>query len=102
MPLKGLTLCAFLVLLSACNQKFISVDQNDLCEVSGWQKDVTASSCKEGQKIVFLPNSFGNEQLPVIFAAVNCDHRFSIALTNGGVSCIYMPLKADAVKKEDS
>ena len=56
---------------------------------------VTAASCRTGQKVVFLPKSFGNEQLPVIFAAVNCDHRFSIALTNGGVSCIYSPLKAE-------
>lgn len=71
------------VVLSGCNQQSDTIDQENLCEVTGWQKEVTAASCKAGQKMVFLPKSFGNEQLPVIFAAVNCDHRFSIALTKG-------------------
>ena len=92
---KGFLLCIAVAMLSGCGQQDMSVDQETLCEVKGWQKDITAESCKHGQKVVFLPNSFGNEQLPVIFAALNCDHRFSIALTNGGVSCIYFPLKAD-------
>jgi hypothetical protein len=38
-----------------------------------------------------VPASFGNEQLPVLFAAVNCDMRYAIALTKGGVACIYEP-----------
>ena len=92
---KVLVLGAAVAALSGCNQQSVSIDQENLCEVRGWQKDVTAASCKPGQKVVFLPSSFGNEQLPVIFAAVNCDHRFSIALTKGGVSCIYAPLKAE-------
>ncbi|RNL67071.1 hypothetical protein [Zhongshania marina] len=96
---KGLVFLSFASFLSGCNLETlsaVSIDQESLCEVSGWQKDVTAASCTEGQKVLFLPSSFGNEQLPVIFAAVNCDHRFSIALTNGAVSCIYSPLKAEA------
>ena len=92
---KVTVLAAAMVILSGCNQQSIAIDQENLCEVKGWQKDVTAAACKAGQKVVFLPSSFGNEQLPVIFAAVNCDHRFSIALTAGGVSCIYSPIKAD-------
>jgi hypothetical protein len=67
-------------------------DQANLCQVKGWQHDVTSSLCKPGQKVVFLPESFGNEQLPIIFAAVNCDHRYAVALTTGGVSCIYGPI----------
>ena len=85
--------------LLGCNQQGVNVDQENFCEVSGWQHDVTAAVCKAGQKVVFLPKSFGNEQLPILFAAVNCDHRFSIALTNGGVSCIYAPIKL--AKKEE-
>jgi hypothetical protein len=85
--------------LFGCYQKYPVIDQEQLCEVNEWQKDVTAASCKPGQKVVFLPNSFGNEQLPIIFSAVNCDHRFSIALTNGGVSCIYAPLQIIEQKK---
>lgn len=68
------------------------LDQNNLCEVSGWQHDVAKAECEPGQKIVFLPKSWGNEQLPILFAAVNCDLRYSVALTTGGVTCIYAPI----------
>ena len=93
---KGILFAVSLCALAGCNQQNIAIDQESLCEVKGWQKDVTAASCEVGQKVVYLPSSFGNEQLPIIFAAVNCDHRFSIALTKGGVSCIYSPLKSDS------
>ena len=69
-----------------------SLNQADVCEVSTWQFDVSARVCKPGQKVIFLPQK-GNEQLPILFAAVNCDMRYSIALTNGGVACIYSPIK---------
>lgn len=68
------------------------IDQKNLCEVSVWQHDAVAAVCKPGQKIVFLPQSFGNEQLPIYFAAVNCDLRYNVALTNGAVTCIYQPI----------
>lgn len=69
------------------------LNQAEICEVSGWQRDLTEKACKPGQKIVFLPQSWGNDQLPILFAAVNCDLRYSVALTNGAVTCIYSPLK---------
>lgn len=68
------------------------INQVSLCEVNAWQNDVVKEACKPGQKVVFLPQSFGNEQIPVIFAAVNCDLRYSVALTNGGVTCIFSPV----------
>ena len=68
------------------------IAQNNLCEVEAWQHDIVKSSCTPGQKIVFLPRSWGNDQLPILFAAVNCDLRYSVALTNGGVTCIYSPI----------
>ncbi|MEW9573807.1 hypothetical protein ABQJ54_18795 [Rhodanobacter sp. Si-c] len=67
----------------------VAPDQTRICEVNKWQKDVTAAACTAGQKVVFLPDSWGNEQLPILFAAVNCDLRYAVALTNGGVTCIY-------------
>ena len=88
------------LLLSGCNQSQPEINQHDICEVKGWQKDVTAAECKPGQKVVFLPDRWGNEQLPILFAAVNCDHRYSFALTNGGVSCIYTPLTPDPAGKK--
>jgi hypothetical protein len=70
----------------------VEVNQANLCEVNEWRVDLVAAVCEPGQKVVFLPQQFGNEQLPVIFAAVNCDLRFSVALTKGAVSCIYQPI----------
>jgi hypothetical protein len=88
---------AALTFTSACTQPSVakvepSIEQVSLCEVSEWRRDVVAEKCKRGQKIVFLPDSWGNEQLPIIFAAVNCDLRYSVALTSGGVTCIYGPI----------
>lgn len=76
------------------------IDQANLCEVNAWQRDNVASVCKPGQKVVYLPSSFGNEQLPIIFAAVNCDLRYSVALTVGAVSCIYGPIISTPAEPE--
>ena len=70
----------------------VALDQKNLCEVSAWQHDDVARACKPGQKVVYLPQTFGNEQLPIFFAAVNCDLRYSVALTSGAVTCIYAPI----------
>lgn len=69
-----------------------AIDQANLCEVKAWQHDAVSQACKPGQKVVFAPDSWGNEQLPVFFAAVNCDMRFAVAMTKGAVSCIYGPI----------
>jgi hypothetical protein len=107
---KNTTVLTFLAIsitigLSACSRPEVAnvhadINQSEVCEVSDWQGDVTAKVCKQGQKVVFLPQSFGNEQLPILFAAVNCDLRYSVALTNGGVTCIYSPLKPAEKKQE--
>jgi len=85
---------------ASTNQPF--PDQTHVCEVHHWQQDVTSAECKTGQKVVFLPSSFGNEQLPILFAAVNCDLRYSTALTNGGVTCIYVGPLAPTAKADAS
>lgn len=95
--LTQLIVVSTFMMLPACNQSVpaapaASINQGEICEVKGWQYDnAVAAGCKPGQKIVFLPASFGNAQLPVMFAAINCDMRYAIALTNGGVACIYEP-----------
>jgi len=73
-------------------QSTVDIDQSDICPVDDWNLDVT-SQCKIGQKIVFVPKSWGNEQLPLKFVGVNCDLKYSVAMTNGGVVCIYKPIK---------
>ncbi len=60
----------------------------------------TAAACKPGQKVLFLPNSWGNDQLPIIFAGINCDLRYSVAMNNGGVTCIYTPLTPKEKKEQ--
>jgi hypothetical protein len=78
----------------------IAPDQSHVCEVHDWKAAASASACHAEQKIVFLPDSWGNEQLPILFVAVNCDLRYSVALTVGGVSCIYVgPLAPDRLVK---
>lgn len=91
----SLAMAALLISVSGCkesgSQTTEVIDQAYLCEVSSWQAQDVSAACKPGQKVVFLPSSFGNEQLPIIFAALNCDLRYTVALTKGGVSCIYTP-----------
>ncbi|WP_114239273.1 hypothetical protein [Dyella sp. C9] len=77
-----------------------TLNQAAICEVRQWQHDVVAAACKPGQKVAFLPETFGNEQLPVLFAAVNCDLRYTVALTTGGVTCIYVGPLAPDTKSE--
>ncbi len=69
--------------------------QTTLCEVDTWQRIATAAACKPGEKVVFLPKRWGNDQLPVIFAAINCDMRYAVAMTSGAVTCIYAPIKVE-------
>jgi starvation-inducible outer membrane lipoprotein len=80
-----------------------SPDQANLCEVSDWRGDVVASTCRAGQKVVYLPPRWGNAQLPILFAAVNCDLRYTVALTEGAVTCIYAPItiKPEAPKSKE-
>lgn len=67
-----------------------SINQGKICETKQWR---TVNDCAVGQKVGFFPESFGNAQLPVLFAAVNCDLRYSVVITTGAVTCIYQPLK---------
>ena len=69
------------------------VEQTTLCTTASWKAADNVGKCKEGQKIAFLPSSFGNEQLPILFIALNCDVRFSVSLTNGGAICVFKPVE---------
>jgi hypothetical protein len=84
-----------ILLLSSCGDKqpvLNRIDQVNLCEVNAWGHDFVSQKCKPGQKVVYLPQTFGNEQLPIIFAAINCDLRYTVTHTVGGVACIYAPI----------
>ena len=95
---------SFSLMLSACSHTVqtkqtqttsadvnATINQQNVCAVSTDQIDESNKSCKIGQKIAFLPDSWGNEQLPIVFVASHCDMRYSVAMNNGGVVCIYLP-----------
>lgn len=67
------------------------LDQQVMCVTKDLEPD---SSCKPGQRVTFLPDRWGGEQYPVVFAAMNCDLRYTVVMTNGGVSCIYLSARA--------
>lgn len=97
-PLRGVVAVAMglgVSLVSGCHHRGpapvgagATLHQQDVCEVHDWPRHVVAAACVPGEKVAFLPDRWGNEQLPIDFAAVNCDLRYSVVLTNGGVTCI--------------
>ncbi|RBP78597.1 hypothetical protein EBI01_17825 [Marinomonas rhizomae] len=78
-------------LLSPLQVLAIDINQATLCTTTSWKAADNSAKCKEKNKIAFLPTSFGNEQLPIMFIALNCDLRFNVSLTNGGAVCIFKP-----------
>jgi hypothetical protein len=60
-------------------------DKPELCVIKNVDDDV--SKCEDGQLLVFLPNSWGNDQLPIEVAALYCDFDHSVVYNNGGVVC---------------
>jgi hypothetical protein len=97
----GATALATLALLGCSQQHPAAPDspalaQAELCVTTEVRVE---SGCNPGQRVVFMPERFGNEQLPVMFASMNCDLRYAVAMTNGGVTCVFMkarrPQRAD-------
>lgn len=78
-------------------KKAESYPSNVICMVDSFQRDDVLESCQPGERVLFMPNSWGNEQLPVRFAALYCDPRYSIALTKGAVSCVFDPANIEFV-----
>lgn len=51
--------------------------------------DFDMTGCQKGEQILFLPQKWGSEQLPIDFIATNCDLEKPFAHTNGAVTCFY-------------
>lgn len=66
------------------------INQDQPCIVDSFFKQNVSERCERGQKVVFLPQSWGNDQLPIMFAGMNCDLRFNVVSNNGGVTCIFV------------
>lgn len=80
--------------LSACTGTAPNINQTTACSVTGYHSKDNINICTEGQKVSYMPERWGNEQLPILFAALNCDHRFQIIHNKSGVSCIFKPVTA--------
>jgi hypothetical protein len=76
--------------------KDVPSQPSKLCAFSN---DDEAVKCQPGQIALYVPNSWGNEQLPIIYAAKYCDFNFPIVHTNGAVSCVFF--KGRTVVKND-
>ena len=92
MSLKLLTVIAgSLIMLSslvACKDVNSSrdVSQDGICSYSN---EETAKKCQDGKLAWFKPNSWGNEQLPLLVAATYCDTNHQVILNNSGVICVF-------------
>ena len=82
-----------IVLFNPLQVHALGIDQDTVCTAVSWKADDNEGKCKAGSKIAFLPNSFGNEQLPIMFIGLNCDLRYNVSLTKGGAVCIFKPAK---------
>lgn len=78
------------------------VDPGETCVTPTLDQDVIRLLCKPGQKVAFLPQRWGNEQLPIAFAAFNCDLDASVVVTNGGVVCRYLPQPKRAAAEQET
>ncbi|MGN0915573.1 MAG: hypothetical protein ACI4NE_04385 [Succinivibrio sp.] len=45
-------------------------------------------NCQKGSQLLFLPQTWGNDQLPILVAGYNCDFNHPVVYNNGGVTCI--------------
>lgn len=94
--MKKLLIFGFVATLSnlqGCDYNSLASPVNDtVCEVATTDAKEIAEKCTKGERILFAPSSWGNEQLPVLFSSLYCNHKYAIALTKGGVSCIYSPV----------
>lgn len=85
---KYVFIAVLLALLTGCLEQGASskIDQSSVCYYSD---DAQAKQCKEGQLFFFKPESWGNEQLPLVVASIYCDFNHPVMHTNAGVLCVF-------------
>ncbi|RJS94128.1 hypothetical protein [Salinisphaera sp. Q1T1-3] len=70
------------------------IDQTKLCQVDTWKPLNVANQCQPGQKVLYRPGGSGDAEQAALFAAANCDLRYTVAVTPGGTACIYKPISS--------
>jgi len=99
---RKLILCVLFVILSPgaaffANEQAQAGSRDRLCCVSDLQ--TAYETCHDGDIVVFLPEVYGSDQLPVVAAASFCDFSKPIVWTKGGVCCVFTGRRQSDVKK---
>lgn len=88
------------LLLMSCTaqsgQLLAKVDQSSVCR---FDSNDTAKQCKERQLAFFQPDTFGNEQLPLVVAATYCDFDYPVIHNRAGVVCVFTSQRMKQVQK---
>lgn len=89
MKLHTFSLLSVALLLSGCldfQNKAATIDQSKSCLV---QTDEQIKNCKVGELVLFAPQRWGNEQLPLFIIAQYCDTNHQVMYNNSGVVCVF-------------
>ena len=62
--------------------------------------ELDTTACQKGDDLLFMPHTYGSDQLPIEFAGKKCDFNKQIALNKGGVVCTYAGAKEKLTLKK--
>jgi hypothetical protein len=68
--------------------------QKNVCHVP--DVATAAKKCKNGNVLLFRPQMWGNEQLPIVISAAFCNYESPIVHNASGVSCIFTDIRKDS------
>ena len=74
-------------------------DQSSVCIIDRIPSD-KPPPCKEGQLLLFSPNIWGNEKMPIVVATFLCDFRYPIIHNTAGVGCIFTGRRLRQLREE--
>lgn len=96
----------FLLLLSlflfACSQEKAGESVSEVGKRACIVQEIANAPppCKDGDLFMFLPQVFGNRQLPVVIAGHFCDFNYPVVWTEGGVACVYTSARIQREEKK--
>ncbi|MBP5788839.1 MAG: hypothetical protein J6W29_01215 [Neisseriaceae bacterium] len=106
---KITALTAVLLSLTACDKMPMPMtksNQNGTMEIStppgNWTlEDIEwmLKNGKKGQVVAFLPNRWGNAQLPLVFVHTMCDTNYQVIMNESGVVCTYTDVRLREIHK---
>jgi hypothetical protein len=73
-----------IAVLTGCSAQPSHTEQSKLCVFSGVTQ---AAKCKNGELAMFTPNSWGNDQLPLVAVAEFCNTNHQVIYNKSGVVC---------------